>query len=360
METMEEYKVVRIINEEPEFLEVQEANVSANFFILCEEGNKLFGKEVFDLQICGMSLVNWVVRVCGKQPRILKVQKGADALDCVRPYVDLTAEYSVVFYADTPLLNKSHINDLLAFIDRKRMNVCRFKRGLAFRNDYIKETDEIYSVDEYDFASNDFLVVNSSESFEFVKNVLTKKLFDYHKNKGVFFENESSTTIDANTEIGERTKIFGGASVVGGSKVGAGSEISRNAVIFGSCVGNASRVGANSVVIKSIVKDNTIVNELVDIKNSVVGNDIKVGACSSIISSSVRDGALIENNVQVDNSKICENVTVYAHSKILGLAQKTIIGGGSEIGANAEVVDSIISPESEIENMKKIIGRVDR
>jgi len=42
METMEEYKVVRIINEEPEFMEVQEANVSANFlFCVKRETNFL-------------------------------------------------------------------------------------------------------------------------------------------------------------------------------------------------------------------------------------------------------------------------------------------------------------------------------
>ena len=123
METMEEYKVVRIINEEPEFLEVKEANVSANFFILCEEGNKLFGKDVFDLQICGMSLLNWVVRVCGRQPKILKIQKGSDVLEVVKPYIDAGADYSVVFYADTPLLNKNHVIDLLGFVNRKRMNV---------------------------------------------------------------------------------------------------------------------------------------------------------------------------------------------------------------------------------------------
>lgn len=360
METMEEYKVVRLINEEPEFCEVEEANISASFFILCEERNKLFKRDIFDLQICGMSLVNWVVRVCGTQPNILKVKKGANALDVIRPYVEASTEYSVVFYADTPLLNKSHINDLLAFVDRKRMNVCKLKRGFVFRNEYISETDEIYSIDEYNFASNDFFVVDSSESFEFAKNILTKKLLDYHKKNGVFFENENTITIDANTEIGEGTKIFSGASIVGGSKVGSGSEISRNAVVFGSCVGNVSRVGANSVVIKSILKDSTIVQENVAIRNSVIGNDVKVDACSSVILSSIRDGVALKNNIHIENSKICEDVLVQGNSKILGIAQKTIIGAGSEIGACCKIIDSVISEQSKVENLTKINGRVDR
>ena len=59
METMEEYKMVRIINEEPEFCEVAENNFAVDYFILCEEGHSLFGKNIYDLQICGMSLLNW-------------------------------------------------------------------------------------------------------------------------------------------------------------------------------------------------------------------------------------------------------------------------------------------------------------
>lgn len=360
METMEEYKVVRIINEEPEFCETEQSNVSASFFILCEEGKKIFGKNVFDLQICGMSLVNWVVRVCGKQPKILQIQNGADAIDVVKPYIDSDTDYSVVFYADTPLLNKSHINDLLSFIDRKRMNVCKFKRGLAFRNDYISENDEIYSIDEYDFASNDFFVIDSSESFEFAKNVLTKKVLDYHKKKGVYFENENTITVDANTEIGEKTRILSGACIVGGTKIGSGSEISRNAVVCGSTVGNNSRVGVNSFVDKSILKDGVSVSENVTIKNSVIGNSVVIDSCSSVVSSSLRDNASIRNNVQIAESKICENTIILGYSKILGLTQKTIIGAGTEIGANSEIIDCVVSAETCIENSSKLYGGEER
>ena len=78
METMEEYKTIRIINEEPEFCEGQKSDILADFFILCEEGETLFGQNIYELKICGMSLVNWVVRVCGKQPKILKLAPMVD------------------------------------------------------------------------------------------------------------------------------------------------------------------------------------------------------------------------------------------------------------------------------------------
>ena len=62
-----------------------------------------------------MSILNWVVRACGAMPKILKIDSETDPIAVVKPYVDYSAEYSVVFYADTPLLNKLHINDLMNF-----------------------------------------------------------------------------------------------------------------------------------------------------------------------------------------------------------------------------------------------------
>ncbi|MBR3885922.1 MAG: hypothetical protein IKJ33_05655 [Clostridia bacterium] len=359
METMEEYKVIRIINEEPEFCEVQENHFAVDYFILCEEGYSLFGKNIYDLQICGMSLLNWVVRVCERQPKILKINKNSDILEVVKPYIDSSAEYSVVFYADTPLLNKNHIKDLLAFIDRKRMNVCKFKRGLAFRNNYIKENDEIYSVEEYDFASNDFYVVENSENFEFAKNVLSKKVLDYHKKNGVLFENESSVTVDANTEIGVCSRILSNASIINGTKIGRNVVVQKNAMISGSTVGNDSYIGNNSIIDKSIVKDNTRINENVVVKNSVIGNNVNIDLCSNVYSSSIRDYAELKNNVCLENGQVRENCVINKYSKILGLNGKAIIGAASRIGANAEIVDSVIPKQSIVEKCSKITGRVE-
>ena len=360
METMEEYKVVRILNEEPEFFEMEENNFSVDFFILCEEGKLLFGKNVFDLQICGMSLVNWVVRVCGKQPKILRVQKDADVLEIIRPYASEDTEYTVVFYADTPLVSKNHLNDLLGFVDRKRMNVCKLKRGFVFRNDFIKENSEIYPIDEYDFASNDLFVVDSSESFEVAKNVLTKKVINYHKKNGVFFENENSVVIDANTEIGECSRILSGASIVCGTKIGKNSEIARNASVVGSIIGRFSRVGTGSYIEKSIVKDNARIQENVVIKNSVIGTGVSIDTLSSVFSSSIRDGVIVKNNVQIEESKVCENAVIQGYCKILGINEKTIIGAGSEIGVNTKIFDRVIPKDTQIDGLLEICDRVVR
>ncbi len=357
METMEEYKTIRIINDEPEFCEGQKPEVLADFFILCEE-EKLFGQNIYELKICGMSLVNWVVRVCGKQPKILKVQKGDDALEKIRPYIDGCVEYSVVFYADTPLLNKSHILDLLEFVDRKRMNVCKLKRGFVLRNDYFLDNEDFYSIDEYDFSSNDFLQVQDFDTFGKAKEVLSQKIIDFHRRNGVKFENEKTISIDANVKIGEFSKIDSGVSLLNGSILGNNCVVGKNTKISGSKLGENIKIGDNSMVIDSIIKNNVFVGDDVILKNSVAGNNVIIELGSRLSSSSLRDKAVIKTFVTIDEGRIGENSIIQKHATILGLTGRVVIGHGSEIGAKSEIIDCEIEANSFIENGTKIAGEV--
>lgn len=358
METMEEYKMIRIINEEPEFSEGQKSEISADFFILCEEGEKLFGQNIYELKICGMSLVNWVVRVCGKQPKIIKLQKNEDALEKIRPYIDGCEEYSVVFYADTPLLNKAHIQDLLEFVDRKRMNVCRLKRGFVFRNDYVLENNEFYSIDEYDFASNDFLQVEDYDSFGKAREILSQKIIDFHRRNGVRFQNEKTIIIDANVKIGEFSKIDSGVSLINGSIIGKNCAIGKNAKITGSKIGNDLRIGDGTVVSDSIIKDNSFVGDDVMIKNSVAGNNVIIEFGAKLSSSSLRDKVVVKSFVTIDEGRIGENTVIQKHSRILGLTGRVIVGHSTEIGANSELIDCEIEANGFVENGTKITGGV--
>ena len=178
-----------VLTEQPEFSVCGNDDVSASYFILCEEDvDSILSKEVQNYKIAGMSVLNWVVRVCESQPTILNIKTGDNVLDVIKPYIN-DAEYSVVLYANTPLLNKGHIKDLLGFVARKHMNVCKLKRGYVFKNEYISEVREIYSIDTYDFASNDFFEIKNYDDLDYAREVLQKKVIDYHKKNGVYFEN---------------------------------------------------------------------------------------------------------------------------------------------------------------------------
>lgn len=359
METMEEYKVVRIINEEPEFCEGQRSNALVDYFIICEEDKNLYGQKVYDLEICGMNLVNWVARACLTKPRVIKVAGDEDILDLIRPYVNAESDYSVVLYADTPLVNKAHILDLIEFLDRKRMNFCKLKRGFVFRNDYIRYNDEFYSVDEYDFDSDDFMIVENNETFDEAKNILLKKVIDFHKSNGVRFENEHTVVIDANVQIGYGTKLASGANIVKGSRIESNCLIGTNVKVSGSIIGTNVKIKDNTLVYDSIIKNNVFIDLETLVKDSIIGNNSMIELGASIRSSSLKDGVIVKSSALVDNGRIGESVVINKYSNIIGLKDRVIIGAGCEIGEDSRIVDSKIADNSLIEVNSKIYYRVD-
>ena len=89
MEMVEQIENLLIVNDEPEFSVSDDTKVSAEFFILCEENAETdLSKDVFDCKLCGMSILNWVVRACLNQPKVLRVQVGTDALDAIGQSID--------------------------------------------------------------------------------------------------------------------------------------------------------------------------------------------------------------------------------------------------------------------------------
>lgn len=306
MEMVETLNNVVVLNEQPEFVAMSRDDISANFFILCENNsNGTILKDIHEYKVAGMSILNWVVRACEKQPIILQVEENADVLDVIRPYAN-DADYSVVLYANTPLVNKGHIKDLLTFVDRKRMNACKLKKGYVLRNEYILGVDELYSIDTYDFASDDFYEVKSLEDLSYVQGALLKKVTKYMQKNGVYFENANMVTVDALADVGYGTSVASNVSILGGCVIGDSVELDTGSVISGSKIGDNVKIGKGAYVLNSIVKNDAVIEDGAIIKNSVIGSNSVVGVGAKVLSSGFKTNARIGNFSVVVNSKYPE------------------------------------------------------
>lgn len=355
MEMIETESNVVVLNEQPEFSAAEQENVSASYFVLCEENdNSLFGQNVYEYQVAGMSLLNWVTRACDSAPVILKVSPEDSVLEVIKPYLN-GSEYSVVLYASTPLLNKGHLKDLLGFVSRKHMNACRLKKGYVLKNDYIVGVDDLYSIDTYDFASNDFFEVKNHGDLSLVQEILEKKVLSYHKKNGVYFENESQVAIDATTEIGYASVVSAGARVLNHSSVATNVKIGANAVVSNSKLGEDVVVGLGSVVEGCVVKNGVVIGDGVVLKNSVIGNNVVIGTGAMIVDSGIKDEACLGDMVRLSNARLGENVHVGKLTQILGNDEPSIIAKNSLVGSNAQIVDSKIAESSEIEANKIVV-----
>lgn len=356
MEMIETETKVVVLNEQPEFSACGEEEVSASYFILCEDDKQTsLSKNVYDFKIAGMSILNWVVRVCDSQPTILKVSENDNVLDVIRPYLG-DSEYSVVLYATTPLLNKGHIRDLLGFVSRKHMNACKLKKGFVFKNEYIAHVDEIYSIDTYDFASNDFFEVKTYDDLSYAGDVLQKKVINYHRKNGVYFENPNVVSIDATTEIGYNSTIYAGVSILNHTTILGGTRVGCNTVVSNSKIGEDVKIGKNVVIEDSVIKDGVIIESGAIIKGSVIGNGAKILTGAKLISAGVKDASKVGELSELVNARLAENVQVGRCSKVLGDKTTTIIKQNSLVGSNSVIVDCNLAESSDIPSNVSVIS----
>lgn len=337
MEVIEKVKTNCImVDSQPEFVSGAEESVSANFFVLCEDVlAENLQKNIYEYEICGESLIDWVQRACITRPMVLRCTDEDEIISLIRPYIS-NAEYSVVLFANTPLVNKQHLIDLLSFVKVKHMSACKLKKGYIFRNEYIQTVNEIFSVDEYDFSSGDFYEVTDLKSLDVAREVLLCRLVDFYNQKGIVFENSNNISIDANSEIGYFSKIGNNVSIINKSKVGTNCEILTNSTISNSKIDDDIIIGAGAIIENSVIKQGAQIGFGSVIKNSVIGENVSVGSSSKILKSKIEDEAVVEDFVTTVRVQVGKNAKVCSGARVVAGENAILIEENSTINANAK------------------------
>ena len=356
METIQELENIVIVSNETDFIANCSEKISANFIVLCEDNfESALEKNIYEYEILGMSLLNWVSRACNSQPMRLRAATN-DVLSLVKPYAT-NADYTVVLYANTPLINKQHLNDLLAFVDRRHIHACKLKKGYIFKNEYIRRVDEIYSIDTYDFAGEDFFEVNNLQDLAFAEKVVKERMIAYHNLNGVVFENTASVNLDATAEIGYGSQIAGGVSIINHSVIGSNCSVQAGAFVNGSKIADYAEIGANAIIVNSVVKTGAKIDAGVCIKDSVVGQNVivEMGAMLSqsaikdncvvseksyVKSSSIKENTFVGDMATLVNARVAENVKIENCVLVVGENQPVIVESGALLQTRTEIVET--------------------
>lgn len=344
-------ETVVVVNEQPEFIENDKEVVNARYFVLSEKSTFVdLPKNVGDCSVCGLTLAEWVARACPEEPIMLSVQEGENVLDIIRPYAT-DAEYSVVLYANTPLVVRAHIVDMLGFVYRKRLSACKLKKGFIFRNDYVRRSSQILSVDTYDFSSIDLFEVKTSSDLGDVQSCLEKRLMDYHTKNQVEFAS-INVSLDASVEIGFGTTVCGGASILDRTEIGTDSSIGANVTIENSKIGNDVTIGAGAVIKGSVIKDGAIIEAGALIIGSVVGEKTTVCEGAKIVRSGIKSNATIGIAANLLGARIAGDVTISQGASVISSEASAIVLEGATIGAGACVCDVTVSAMAEVPAMQ--------
>ena len=330
---------VIVVNREPDFIQNDETDFSANFIILCENDNYQRNEQLYKNTVCGLSIAEWVAMACDGKPIFLNISEKDNFLNLIRPYIN-EKEYMVVLYANTPLLTKTHLNDLICYIKRKRFNACKLKKGYILKSEYVMDVDSIYSNFLYDFESDDFFEVNTVSDLEVARIALEKRIFSHHTKKGVVFESQKTINIDANVKMGMDSRIYGGVSILKNSTIGDNVTLESNVVIINSKIGSGTIVKSGTIIENSVVKSNTEISNNSCIIHSVVGDNVKIGVSAKIVDSAIEAGVEVENFVNIDTANILNGAKIGKFSNIVGLGVSVVVVQNAEIKPFANLVQS--------------------
>lgn len=326
-----------VVNSDPDFVENENADISVSFVILCEQNFDNEINRIYEQKVAGISLAEWVAMACESKPNIVYINSNDNFLNVIRPCLT-DKDYLVVLYGDTPLVSKTHLKDLLCYVSRKGLNVCKLKRGYILKNSFVKQADNLYFALNYDLETNDFFQVKSYSDIDKVKGTLENRMFNYHKKNGVFFEDQKTTTIDANVKIGRGSYISAGSFVLSGSMIGENVFVGESTIIKNSNIWIGSKVSPKCIIENSIVKENVKIGLDSLISYSVLSGESEVGISSKLIKSTLGENSKVENFCMLQNASILDRAKIGTFSAIIGDGVTINIEKDSEILAGSKVV----------------------
>ena len=226
--------------------------------------------------------------------------------------------------------------------------------------------------------------INSMSQLNEVEDIMQKKLIEGFMEQGVYFQDPTSTYIDADVTISSGTKVLANTHLTGNTSIDENCTIGPNAQINDSSIGKNSKV-VNSVVDQSTIHENGNIGPFAHIRpGSELGEGVKVGSFAETKKSKIGKGSKVPHLAYVGDAELGENVNfsagaitvnydgkekhktdikdgAFIGSDVMLVAPVTI-GEESMIGAGSVITKDVPSKALGIErnNQKNVEGYVDR
>jgi bifunctional UDP-N-acetylglucosamine pyrophosphorylase/glucosamine-1-phosphate N-acetyltransferase len=195
--------------------------------------------------------------------------------------------------------------------------------------------------------------INSMSQLNEVEDIMQKKLIESFMEQGVYFQDPTSTYIDADVTISSGTKVLANTHLTGKTSIDENCTIGPNAQINDSSIGKNSKV-INSVVDTSTIHENGNIGPFAHIRpGSELGEGVKVGSFAETKKSKIGKGSKVPHLAYVGDAELGENVNFSAGSITVNYdgkeKHKTDIKDGAFIGSDVMLVAPVtIGEESMI------------
>ena len=180
--------------------------------------------------------------------------------------------------------------------------------------------------------------INSMSQLNEVEDIMQKKLIEGFMEQGVYFQDPTSTYIDADVTISSGTKVLANTHLTGSTSIDENCTIGPNAQINDSSIGKNSKV-VNSVVDQSTIHENANIGPFAHIRpGSELGEGVKVGSFAETKKSKIGKGSKVPHLAYVGDAELGENVNFSAGAITVNYdgqeKHKTEIKDGAFIGSD--------------------------
>lgn len=199
-------------------------------------------KYPWELKLLGKSMKDWVAMACdGIAYEFVEYDGVKNVIDVVKENLP-DSEYTLVLFSDTPLIRKKTVEEILDCCFIKSMSVCKLTRGYVFKNDFIKNTTELYTAVPQYFGDEDFLTAYNYKQLMLMEDYLKDRVLSFHMKNGVRIFEKESVSIDADVTIEGGVIIYPNNRIYGKTFIGAGTELLANNIIENCYIGNNSKI----------------------------------------------------------------------------------------------------------------------
>ena len=261
-----------------------------------------------DIDVCGRTFTGWIEHTVEPfEHAKVEISKSDDILSVVRNNAG-RHKWTVVVYADTPLLTRESIELAVAYASTFEHKAARMPRGWVFETAGVKDTQLVEASPVPNLDEEDFIVAYNYAQVALVSSIMRGRINTMHLRKGVHIIDPMNAYISAEATIGKGTTIGPGVVLRGECKIGKHCHIS------------------NYVEIKnSIIGDKTKIKHMSYVGDATIGDECNIG-CGVVFCN--YDGQTKENITLGDKVFVGSNCNLVAP---LTLANNSYIASGSTI-----------------------------
>lgn len=299
-----------------------------------------------DIEILGKSMLDWVkIALSGSFTAAVDYQEDTPIPLTIRPYLDLSAPFTVVLYSDTPLITKRSVVDAVAALADNGQNVLKMTRGYVFRTAFLMSVDKIYTENTYYLEEEDFITAFNYRQIQLISDVLKSRIIAFHMENGVYFEDSQSAFVGSDVKIGKNVRIAPNNTILGNTVIGDGVTLKCGNVIENCVIDDGATVDSSRVY-KSFIGKNAKVGPFAYIRpESIVGEDCRIGDFVEIKKSVIGKGSKVSHLTYVGDCEMGEGCNVGCGVVFCNYdgknKHKAIVGNNVFIGSNSNMIAPI-------------------